>query len=109
LRFQQTDAEDKVWAYLRAKRFFGLKFRRQVAIGQYIVDFVNFEHKLIIEIDGGQHNESPAVEKDNQRTKWLESQGYKVLRFWNSDVVENIDGVLLTIRNAVGEGNLDSQ
>jgi very-short-patch-repair endonuclease len=100
LRLRQTDAEDKIWAYLRAKRLAGLKFRRQVALGDYIVDFVNFENKLVIEIVGGQHNELPVIEKDTQRSRWLEGQGYKVLRFWNSDVFENIDGVLLTILNA---------
>jgi very-short-patch-repair endonuclease len=92
-----------MWAYLRAKRFEGLKFRRQVAIGEFIVDFVNFKSKIIIEIDGGQHNEQAIVEKDEQRTQWLESQGYKVLRFWNSDVIENVNGVLLTIQNALIE------
>jgi very-short-patch-repair endonuclease len=103
LRLSQTDAEDKLWSYLRAKRFFGLKFRRQVTIGKYIVDFISFESKLIIEIDGGQHNEILAIEKDTQRTQWLESSGYRVLRFWNSDVFENIDGVLITIKNAYNE------
>jgi very-short-patch-repair endonuclease len=100
LRLRQTDAEYKIWAYLRAKRLAGLKFRRRVALGDYIVDFVNFENKLVIEIVGGQHNELPVIEKDTQRSRWLEGQGYKVLRFWNSDVFENIDGVLLTILNA---------
>jgi very-short-patch-repair endonuclease len=101
LRIRQTDAEDKVWAYLRARRFEGLKFRRQVALGNFIVDFINFENKLIIEIDGGQHNEPSETEKDLNRTQWLESRGYKVIRFWNSDVIDNIDGVLVTIQKAV--------
>jgi very-short-patch-repair endonuclease len=108
LRLRQTDAEGKIWSYLRAKRFSGLKFRRQVAIGKYIVDFINFENRLIVEIDGGQHNEMPIAVKDEQRTQWLTSQGYSVLRFWNSDVFENIDGVLLTIQSALNKRDTPS-
>jgi very-short-patch-repair endonuclease len=101
LRRNQTEAEVKVWSSLKAKNINGIKFRRQQPIGNYIVDFVSFEAKLIIEIDGGQHNETPAIEKDERRTKWLESQGFQVLRFWNNDVTENPDGVLKTIYEAL--------
>jgi very-short-patch-repair endonuclease len=89
LRNNMTDAEKKLWYVLRMKNL-GVKFRRQGLIGKYIVDFVCYERKLIIEADGGQHNES---QSDKTRDKWLESQGFKVLRFWNNDIFENLDGV----------------
>jgi very-short-patch-repair endonuclease len=94
LRRNQTEAEGKLWVYIKNRQICGVKFRRQRAIGKYVVDFVSLENKLIIEIDGGQHNEFPNIIKDEERTKYLESQGYQVLRFWNNDVLENIDGVL---------------
>src|SRR5512139_2954920 len=97
LRRNQSEAEAKLWTNLRDWQIDGIKFRRQRAIGNYIVDFVCFEAKLIIEIDGGQHNESPAAEKDQQRTQWLNSRGFEVLRFWNNEVLENIDGVMIVI------------
>jgi len=89
-----TDAEFKLWKHLRNKQL-GVKFRRQSTIGNYIVDFVSFESKLVIEIDGGQHARS---NDDKSREKWLTSQGFKVLRFWNNDVLRNIQGVLEKIR-----------
>ncbi len=76
----------------------GIKFRRQQPIGPYIVDFVSFERKLVVEVDGGQHNEKDGMAKDDKRTKWLEAEGFQVLRFWNNDVVTNIEGVLENIR-----------
>ena len=94
MRQTQTDAETKIWYHLRAKRMCGVKFKRQVPMGAYIVDFVAKEEHLIIEIDGGQHNE----QVDSTRTTWLENQGFKVLRFWNNEVLTNIEGVLETIR-----------
>lgn len=90
LRNNLTDAESRLWYVLRLNNI-GVKFRRQVQIGNYIVDFVCFEKKLVLEIDGGQHANSP---QDKQRDKWLESQGFKVLRFWNNEVLENRDGVV---------------
>jgi very-short-patch-repair endonuclease len=72
-----------------------------VPIGNYIVDFVSFEDKLIVEIDGGQHNEAPNLERDEQRTRWLEGEGFRVLRFWNNEIIENQDGVLLTIKENI--------
>ena len=89
-----TDAEAKIWYHLRAKRMCGVKFKRQVPMGAYIVDFVAKHEHLIIEIDGGQHNE----QTDKTRTTWLENQGFKVLRLWNNEVLANIEGVLETIR-----------
>ena len=96
LRKNSTIAERKLWHTLRSKNFMGLKFRRQEPIGNYIVDFVCYEKKLIVELDGGQHNEFS--EKEIPRTKALEKEGYKILRFWNSDVINNIEGVLTVIK-----------
>ena len=87
-----------MWQHLRRKQFDGCKFRRQQPIGQYIVDFVSFQNNLIIEIDGGQHNEEAKSEQDHSRTLWLKSQGFHVLRFWNNEVLGNLNGVILTIQ-----------
>jgi very-short-patch-repair endonuclease len=89
-----TDAERVLWMQLRAHRLDGLRFRRQTPIGRYIVDFVCHEHRLAVELDGGQHAES---NRDIKRDCWLESKGYRVLRFWNSDVFQNREGLLETI------------
>ena len=88
-----TNAEAKMWYYLRAKRFFALKFKRQVLIGNYVADFVCETKKIIIEIDGGQHNQPNDIEYDKKRTKFLNSLGFKVIRFWNNDIDKNIAGV----------------
>ena len=93
LRKSSTDAERCLWKYIRNKKLSGLKFRRQMPIGKYIADFVCFENKIIIELDGGQHNEDAEIVDDKVRTVWLESQGFKVLRFWNNDVLKNMAGV----------------
>jgi very-short-patch-repair endonuclease len=93
LRKNLTDAERFLWKHLRAKQVEGLKFRRQEPIGKYIVDFVCFEKDLIIEVDGGQHSEAV----DSGRDAWLRSQGFTVLRFWNHDILQNIEGVLEVI------------
>ena len=93
LRRKQTDAERKLWSILRGRQFENSKFRRQEPIGKYIVDFVSLERELIIELDGWQHNQQSEMEKDETRTKWLERKGFRVLRFWNNDVLQNIDGV----------------
>jgi very-short-patch-repair endonuclease len=92
-----TDAERRLWAGLRA-RGLGRKWRRQQPIGRYIADFVCQSARLIVEVDGGQHSESEA---DARRTTWLESVGYRVLRVWNQDVLENIEGVLIHIAEAL--------
>jgi very-short-patch-repair endonuclease len=97
MRSEMTDAERTLWMQLRAHRLDGLKFRRQTPIGRYIVDFVCHEHRLVIELDGGQHAES---QHDTTRDRWLESKGYRILRFWNSDVFQNRGGVLETIVSA---------
>ena len=96
LHSNQTDAEIKLWYRLRAHRFLGLKFKRQKPIGIYIVDFVSVEQKLIIELDGGQH--AANVDYDEARTKFLESVGYRVLRFWNNQVLQEMESVLEAIR-----------
>ena len=96
LRSDLTDAEKYLWKYLRYKQFDGLRFRRQQPLGPYIVDFVNFEKRIIIEVDGGQHNENP--QGDIERDNWLKKHNFEVLRFWNNDVIENAEGVLEVIR-----------
>lgn len=95
LRRRQTDAEKLLWQRLRDRRLNGWKFRRQVPIDTFIVDFCCADGKLIVELDGGQHNER--IHQDTARTDILSSGGYLVLRFWNNDVLTNIDGVLLEI------------
>jgi len=98
LRRVQTPAERVLWNSLRSLQVGGSRFRRQHPIGNYIVDFVNLENKLIVEIDGGQHDENGVRRKDQKRTQWLESEGYRVLRFWNNDVLTNVEGVWLLIQ-----------
>ena len=93
LRNNLTEAEKYLWYFLRFQSL-GVKFRRQSIIGQYIVDFVCFERKLIVEVDGGQHSQS---ERDNVRDKWLSNQGFEILRFLNHDVLGNRDEVLQKI------------
>lgn len=100
LRGNPTDAESKLWLRLRRKQVDGHRFRRQVPLGPYVVDFACFDARLIIEVDGGQHTEETA-ERDATRTAWLEGQGFRVLRFWNNEVLGNIDGVIETIRAAL--------
>ena len=93
LRKNMTSQERKLWSIIKNRQFFGYRFRRQFPIGQYIVDFICREKKIIIEIDGGQHNEIKNIQYDNKRTEYLISEGYKVIRFWNNDVDKNIGGV----------------
>jgi len=92
LRQQQTQAEQLLWSKLRHRQLAGLKFRRQVPIGSYIVDFYCHERCLVVELDGNQHLEQ--VEYDAIRTQFLQAQGLIVLRFWNNDILANIAGVL---------------
>lgn len=96
LRNNMTEAEKYIWYILRSKNLNGHKFRRQQPIGKFIADFVCFENKKVIEIDGGQHDADK--EKDLQRDKWLKGQGFKVLRFWNNEVMENREWVLEKIQ-----------
>ncbi len=92
LRSNSTDAERNLWAHIRNRRLEGWKFRRQLPVGQYIVDFACPELRLIIEIDGGQHAEQ--IHDDLGRTKFLQTKGYRVVRFWNNEVPGNIEAVL---------------
>jgi very-short-patch-repair endonuclease len=96
LRRRSTNAEKLLWHNLQGKQLECYKFRRQQPIGPYIVDFVNFEKRIVIELDGGQH----AIEKENdiKRDTWLNSEGFEVLRFWNNEIFENLEGVLDVIR-----------
>ena len=98
LRQSQTDAENALWTRLKNKQLEGVKFRRQQPLGSYIVDFVSFERKIIIEVDGGQHNEREASERDEERAAWLKERGYQVLRFGNNEALVNMEGVLENIR-----------
>lgn len=101
LRRHQTEAEAKLWARLRAHRMAGVQFRRQHAIGTYIVGFCSPRRKLIIELDGSQHLDQ--IDDDLERTKYLAEKGYRVLRFWNHDVLQNIDAVLNVIWNEINQ------
>jgi very-short-patch-repair endonuclease len=92
-RKNPTDAETAVWQKIRAHQL-GWKFRRQVSVGIYIVDFLCLDLKVIVEIDGGQHVDN---KKDEVRTSFLNNLGYKVIRFWNNEVLENMEGVLSTL------------
>jgi very-short-patch-repair endonuclease len=98
LRKRQTEAEKRLWSHLKAKQLNGIKFRRQEPVGKYIVDFVSFDKKLVIELDGGQH---AGDIRDVARDAWLRSQGFRVLRLWNNDVFENAEGILEVIRRNV--------
>jgi very-short-patch-repair endonuclease len=101
LRREQTDAERKMWRLLRPFRDDGIPFRRQAPIGPYIIDFVWLGGRIAIEIDGGQHNEAPALARDAARTQWLASQGFEVLRFWNNDVMRNGEGCQQVIADVI--------
>ncbi|MDH4561423.1 endonuclease domain-containing protein [Pseudomonas sp. BN411] len=101
LRSNMTDAEHHLWYYLRGHRFFGLKFKRQKPMGHYIVDFICLEQRLVIELDGGQHQEQ--ADRDGERDRWLSEQGYRVLRFWNHEVLRDTDAVLEAIGRALGK------
>lgn len=98
LRHHMTESETRLWQHLRAHRLNGEKFRRQQPMGFYVVDFVHFGARLIVEADGGQHNDAP---RDESRDAWLRAQGFKVLRFWNNEIMNNLEGVLETIMAAV--------
>ena len=101
LRQSSTKEERVLWQLLRNRQFKNLKFKRQFPIGNYIVDFVCEEIKLIIELDGRQHNEPENIEADKVRTEFLESKGFKVIRFWNKDINLNIAGVYEFLLNEV--------
>jgi very-short-patch-repair endonuclease len=102
MRREKGPAEHKVWHRLREINRRGFKFRQRAPIGPYIADFCDHSAKLVIEIDGGQHGEARGLAADKRRTRWLESQGYRVLRFWNHDALTNIYGVEVAILLALG-------
>ena len=99
---QSTDTEQHLWYYLRANRL-GFKFKRQVPIGSYIVDFVCFEKHLVIELDGGQHLNNQIY--DTKRSDWLKAHGFKILRFWNNEVLQQTASVIDVILNTLTENN----
>ena len=101
LRKNSTIQERRLWNLLKNRQFHNLKFKRQQPIGDYIVDFICKEAKIIIEIDGGQHNEPKNIEYDKTRTEYLNTLGYKVIRFWNNEIYENIEGVVLRLREEI--------
>lgn len=101
LRASATDAEQRLWYHLRAHRFMGLKFKRQKPVGRYIFDFSCMEKRLILELDGGQH--ADRIPYDARRDEWLREQGYRVLRFWNHEVMQELESVLERIRLVVLE------
>jgi very-short-patch-repair endonuclease len=98
MRANQTDAEQRLWKLLRAKRLGGWKFRRQLPVGRYIVDFACPSARLIVEADGGQHSGNGY---DAVRDEWLASQGWRVIRFWNTDILTNEEGVLSAVLAAL--------
>ena len=99
LRKGMTDAERLLWQHLRNRRLQGCKFRRQHSIGPYIADFVCADKMLVVELDGGQHSER--VGYDERRTRYLEAKGYRVIRFWNNEVLQQTDAVLSSILNEI--------
>ncbi|MGD9501445.1 MAG: endonuclease domain-containing protein [Methyloceanibacter sp.] len=101
LRSSSTMAERRLWKVLRKHQLHAVQFRRQQPIGPYVVDFFCPSAKLVIEIDGGQHAEARTEMRDAKRTQWLESRGYQVLRFWNNDVLQNLEGVWQRICDVV--------
>jgi very-short-patch-repair endonuclease len=92
LRGTATEAELRLWSAIRRRQLDGLRFRRQVPLGRFVVDFVCYDVRLVVELDGGQHSDSQ--DDDAARTQWLESRGFRVVRFWNHEVFENLNGVL---------------
>jgi very-short-patch-repair endonuclease len=101
LRRNSTDAERNLWSNIRNRQLEGWKFRRQLPVGQYIVDFACAELRLIVEIDGGQHAEQ--INYDLNRTNFLQSKGYQVIRYWNNEVLGNIEGVLEALTLALSQ------
>ena len=99
LRSRMTHAERKLWFALRDRRFAGFKFRRQVPVGRFIADFVCFEARLVIEVDGGQHADSV---QDQFRDRWFKANRFRVLRFWNNEVLKNLEGVMTVLAEALG-------
>jgi very-short-patch-repair endonuclease len=104
LRRATTEAEKRLWWHLRRLPPTSSHWRRQAPIGPYYADFACHERRLVIEVDGGQHGEAAALVADAGRTEYLAARGYRVLRFWNNDVLTNLEGVLTVIAQALGDG-----
>jgi len=102
LRKKPTECEQALWKHLRMRQLDGYKFHRQQPIGQYIVDFVSFGGRVVVELDGGQHSQQ--MDYDSKRTAWLEAQGYRVLRFWNNQVLQEIEAVKAIVSNVLEDG-----
>jgi very-short-patch-repair endonuclease len=107
LRANATGAEGRLWRHLKRSPMLGTHFRRQVPVGPYIADFACMAARLVIEVDGSQHGLDTGMQKDAGRTRWLEQEGYRVIRFWNNDITKNIKGVLEAIHVAL-YGSLNS-
>jgi very-short-patch-repair endonuclease len=103
LRRDMTEAEQKLWWHLRHLPVEGTHFRRQATIGPYFADFACHHHRLIIEVDGSQHGDRASISSDDKRTAFLTSRGYRVLRFWNNEVLDDIDAVMEAIYAALSE------
>ena len=103
LRRDMTEAEQRLWQMLRSRQTEGDRFRRQAPVGRFIADFVCHAARLIVEIDGGQHDHSSAAEAN--RTRFLEAEGYRVLRLWNNQVLDNPEGVRAVIADALHQGS----
>ncbi|MBA1155563.1 DUF559 domain-containing protein [Vibrio parahaemolyticus] len=108
LRSNATEPEQRLWRALKAIPVHGSHFRRQVPIGPYVVDFACLKARLVLELDGGHHSQDDVAAKDAARTQWLEKEGYRVVRFWNVELFENLNGVLDTIYAAL-YGSLQSE
>jgi len=108
LRGNQTEAERRLWNLVRNKRLGGVHIRRQHPIGPYYADFFRASAMFVIELDGSQHADEEQVQHDEIRSKWLAERGYRVLRFWNVDVMKKPEGVLETIRNAIEQSRVTS-
>ena len=106
LRRNQTEAEKVLWQKLRGNRFHNLKFFRQYSVGPYIIDFFCPAERLAVEIDGGQHADSDAQAYDESRSAYLKTRGIEVLRFWNNDILQNMEGVLCKIAEEITPPNL---
>jgi len=101
LRRNQTEAEKALWRFLRRKKSDGFHFRRQCPVGPYIADFLCYSARLVIEVDGGQHGSDEGLLHDQKRSEWLNANGFRVIRFWNNDVLANLEGVSEMIEKAL--------
>jgi very-short-patch-repair endonuclease len=101
LRKNSTDAEQRLWRELRSRQLAGYKFRRQQSLGRFIVDFVCLEARLVVEVDGGQHNQEQQRADDAERSAWLQKEGFRVLRFWDGEVLKQLDAVKKVIGKAL--------